>query len=409
MLFARKRLLLAAWAVAISAAALPGVIANAAVPSDTTVERFETIKHRDRPHHRPRARSSSPAEGTSSPAEQTPSPAEQTPSPTDQTTSPTDQTPSAADQNSSAAAQILGVPRSGLAWHSGAWVGGRFNTDAINGFGEWRGRPTDVVTTYAERSSYQAMTGETWSISVWKGFAGKLNYGLSPLPDSGEGSFESIAAGNQDDVWRKVAQNLTAHGRGDSIVRIGWESNLRDWRWQVTTSNAEKFKAAFRRIVNVMRVQAPGLRFEFGVNCGSGLAGSSDRLAPLTMVYPGDDVVDLIGCDIYDWWTTHATNDTMWTNVLRAPYGPGIQDVTEFARKHRKGASFAEWGLATPSNGNGGGDNPYYIEAMFQFFSNNKDVVAFECYFDEPAPYIANSLYGTGQNPEASAAYARLW
>jgi hypothetical protein len=255
------------------------------------------------------------------------------------------------------------------------------------------------------------MTDQTWSISTWDGFAGKLNYALPLLPSSGEGSFESIAAGDQDVIWRRVAENLVAHDRGDSIVRVGWESNIRDWRWHVTTSNAEKFKAAFRRIVNVMRTEAPGLGFEFGVNCGSGLAGSSDRLAPLTMVYPGDDVVDLIGCDIYDWWTTHATNDAMWSSkVLRAPYGPGIQDITEFARTHRKGASFAEWGLAAPTNGNGGGgDNPYYIEAMFHFFSNNKDVVAFECYFDEPGPNMANSLYGTGQNPEASATYAKLW
>ncbi len=175
----------------------------------------------------------------------------------------------------SAAERILGTPRSGLAWHSGAWVGGRFDTETINGFGKWRGRPTDVVTAYAENSSYAAMTGETWSIGTWKGFAGKLNYGLSPLPDSGEGSFESIAAGEQDAVWRKVAQNLKVHDRDDSIVRIGWESNLKDWRWHVTASNAEEFKAAFRRIVNVMRAEAPGLSFEFGVGCGSGLDGAS--------------------------------------------------------------------------------------------------------------------------------------
>ena len=78
-----------------------------------------------------------------------------------------------------------------------------------------------------------------------------------------QGSFESIAAGEQDAVWRKVAQNLKGHNREDSIVRIGWESNLKDWRWHVTASNAEKFKTAFRRIVTVMRVEAPELRFEF--------------------------------------------------------------------------------------------------------------------------------------------------
>jgi hypothetical protein len=366
MLFLRKRFLSAVCVLALSTAASQVVVASAAEPADSRLEMFDTM-------------------------------------------TPVDGAQADSGGSGSAAEQILGTPRSGLAWHSGAWVGGRFDTESINGFGKWRGRPADVVTAYAENSSYAAMTGETWSIGTWKGFAGKLNYGLSPLPDSGEGSFASIAAGEQDAVWRKVAQNLKAHDRDDSIVRIGWESNLKDWRWHVTASNAEEFKAAFRRIVTVMRAEAPRLSFEFGVGCGSGLNGASGRLAPLTVPYPGDDVVDIIGCDTYDWWSTHATNDATWPNVLRAPYGPGIQDVVDFARKHRKGASFGEWGLATPSNGNGGGDNPYYVEAMFHFFSKNKDVVAFECYFDEPAPYIANSLYGTGQNPAASATYAKLW
>jgi hypothetical protein len=309
----------------------------------------------------------------------------------------------------SAAKRILGVPRSGLGWHSGVWVGGRFDTDTIKAFGAWRGRPADMVTAYAPISSYRDMMQDTWSISVWDGFPGKLNFALPPLPKSGEGSFESIAAGEQDDVWRKVAQNLKAHDRDDSVVRIAWESNLEDWRWQVTSSNVKEFKAAYRRIAKTMRSEAPGLRFEFGIACGSSIDGSSHRLAALTQAYPGDDVVDLIGCDTYDWWNTHATNDSSWSNVLRPEHGPGIQDVADFAREHKKGASYAEWGLATPRNGNGGGDNPYYIKAMYRFFSNNSDVVAFECYFDEPDSYIANSLFGTNQNPRASAAYASLW
>ena len=368
MLSARKGLLAAA-VFAVSGAVFGGSVANAAEPAPVTQQTEEVFAGGS-------SNGSSSGSGTSS---------------------------------GSAAKRILGVPRSGLGWHSGAWVGGRFDTDTINDFGAWRGRPADIVTTYAEKSSYQAMMEETWSIDTWKGFAGKLNYGLPLLPDSGEGSLDSIAGGQQDHVWRKVAQNLKARDRGDSVVRIGWESNLKDWRWHVTADNADQFKAAFRRIVTVMRAEASGLSFEFGVGCGSGLSGASDRLAPLTLVYPGDDVVDLVGCDTYDWWSTHATNDATWSNVLKAPYGPGVQDVAEFARKHRKGASYGEWGLATPSNGDGGGDNPYYIRAMFHFFSTNKDVVAFECYFDEPAPYIANSLYGTDQNPAAKAVYAELW
>ena len=57
----------------------------------------------------------------------------------------------------------------------------------------------------------------------------------------------------------------------------------------------------------------------------------------------------------------------------------------------------------------GGGDNPYYIRAMYRFFIDNRDVVAFECYFDEPNSVMANSVYGTNQNPNASAVYAELW
>lgn len=315
----------------------------------------------------------------------------------------------ASGSRNTAAKRILGNSRSGLPWHSGAWVGGRFTPKHIAGFGSWRGRSADIVTTYSPQSSYKAMTNETWSITTWKGFPGRLNYGLAMLPDNGAGSLKSIGAGKQDKVWRQVAKNLRVNGRGNSVVRVGWELNLADWRWNVTTKNAAQYKKAYRRIVTTMRKEAPGLKFEFGIACGAGLRGSKDRLAPLTKVYPGSDVVDLVGCDTYDWWNTHATNSRNWSKVLTPSAGPGIQDVVNFARKHRKGASFAEWGLARKSNGGGGGDNPFYISAMHSFFSKNRDVVAFECYFDEPDSYIRNSLYGTNQNPNSRRVYAKLW
>lgn len=314
-----------------------------------------------------------------------------------------------AKADTTAAERLLGPTRSGLPWHSGVWTGGRFNAFTLAQFGQWRGRPADVATTYGSQRSYDDLKYYTWPITTWIGFSGRLNYSLPILPDSGEGSFSSIAAGQQDDVWRTVARNLRWAGRGDSIVRVGWEANLRDWRWQVTSDNADEFKAAFRRIVTVMRAESPELLFEFGIACGSPLAGSSERLAPLTDMYPGDDVVDLVGCDTYDWWTTQASNDASWSKVLTPRFGPGIQDVADFARDHDKGASYAEWGLARNSNGGGGGDNPFYIEAMYAFFVKNADVVAFECYFDEPADYIANSLFGTGQNPRAAAKYIELF
>ena len=306
-----------------------------------------------------------------------------------------------------AAARKLGPSRSGLPWLSGVWSGGRFTPSAIAAYGKWRGRPVDIVTAYSRRDSYRAIAAEAWSIQVWKGVPGRLSYALAILPNSGEGSLASIARGDQDWVWRAVANNLEAAGRGNSVVRIAWEANLSDWRWGATPATAPAFRAAFRRVARTMKETAPGLVIDFGIGCGPGLPGSKVRTAPLTMLYPGDDVVDVIHCDVYDWWTTRVRGSDP-TPLTRPRYGTGLADIASFARRHGKLMAVGEWGLAAPVNGGGGGDNPAFVEAIHRFLVANADVVAYECYFDEPARYLRSSL-NTGQNPKAAAAYRRYW
>ncbi len=319
------------------------------------------------------------------------------------------QTASTAVASGGAAEKLFGKPRSGLPWHSGVWVGGRFNNATLNAFGDFRGRPVDFVTAYAYSDSFDKLVGDSWPITNWAGFEGKLNLGLGLIPKSGEASFDSVAAGHHDEVWRQVAVNLKNAGRGDSMIRLSWEYNLENWKWYTTTSNVEQFKAAYRRVAKVMKTEAPELKFEFGLGCGRGLNGSNDRLSSLTLGYPGDDVVDLVGCDTYDEWGTTAHDLESWnTKVLRNSGGPGIQDVVDFARAHGKGASFGEWGLSKTSNVNGGGDNTFYVEQMYKFFQANKDVIAMESYFDEPGSNMMNSIQ-TGQMPNAANTYKNLW
>ena len=276
----------------------------------------------------------------------------------------------------------------------------------------WRGAPLDFVTTYSERTSWEAMTSgdNDWLIETYKDFPGKLNYGLALLPEDNRGQFAQVSSGQRDAVWRHIATSLKANGHGDAAVRLGWEFNIDKpgWAWVISADQAAQYKAAYRRVVQVMRSVAPQLKFEFGVNCGSNLDGSPGRLDALTKVYPGDDVVDLVGCDSYNWWAIKGSDEASFRQAMHPSNGVGIGDVVDFARKHGKGASFGEWGTAKPGNGNGGGDDAFYIRRMHQFFRDNADVVAFECYFDEPDDYIANSLI-KGQNPKAANVYRSLW
>lgn len=342
--------------------------------------------------------------------------ASNTPQPTTTTSGPTAPTPTAtptvptstptAPAGTGTAAQRLypgspaGRPLSGIRLPDQ-----QFNTELVK-WGQWRGRPADAVVTYGFQHGYDKMANDPWPVVEWNSFPGKLIYSLPVIPTDRSASLADVAAGKYDWAFKAVANQLQSNKRGDSVVRVGWEYNIGESPWWTTTQNVGDWKAAFRHVVGVMRPVAPGLKFEFGVNCGNGLNGSTDRLAPLTMGYPGDDVVDLVGCDSYDWWQTKGSTPEQFAYSMRPAGSPGIADVVDFARAHGKLASFGEWGLA-PRSSAGGGDDAYYIERMNQFFVENSDVVAIEAYFEDIHD-MGNSL-SMGQVPNAAAAYRRLF
>ncbi len=303
----------------------------------------------------------------------------------------------------------LGQSRSGLPWLSGVWPGG----DAITGaradaFGAWRGMPVDAATTYPASKTWQSIHDSTWHITTYDGFAGVLSYGLPMLPSEEGGDFASIIRGDHDWVYRKVAHDLVAYGRGHSIVRIGWEPNGDWFPWNATADNAEQYREAYRHIALIFRAEAPDVIIDFDLACGTKLRGQHDRMDSLNLLYPGDDVVDLVGCDTYDWYHTSAKSEKSWNNSLRPAKSVGIQDVAEFARARGKGFTVPEWGLASRSEG-GEGDNPYYIRQMRSFFEQNKDVLVLESYFNEPMTSIANSIWDPAQAPESAEEYRSLW
>ncbi|MDO5628395.1 MAG: glycosyl hydrolase [Mobilicoccus sp.] len=308
------------------------------------------------------------------------------------------------------ARKYLGTPRSGHAWHSGAWTGEYMSARNATRWGTWRGTPSDATPTFPERRTWKQMRESDWHIQTYQGFRGTLVYGLPLLPSTSKpAELKAVAAGSQDATFRRIARDLrTQYKGGPVVVRIGWEANG-DWMsFRTTYRTAGDYRAAFRRVAQVMKKEHPKLIIDFDINCGTPLPGQRHRLDSLTRLYPGDDVVDLIGCDTYDWDVLKATNDRQWRASLKPRNSVGIQDVADFARKRGKGLSFPEWGLTHAYDGNG--DNPFYIRKMYEFFVANNDVLVLENYFNVPDQHMKNSIWDVKmQNPKASAEYRRLF
>jgi hypothetical protein len=187
---------------------------------------------------------------------------------------------------------------------------------------------------------------------------------------------------------------------------MGVEANGYWFPWAVDVTTTDEYKAAFRHIEAVMKAQAPKLTFWVDLNCGTILTGSSDRLAPLTQMYPGDDVVDGISMDHYNAYKLQATNEGTWARAIAPSWAPGLADGVAFARAHHKGFALPEWALHGTQ---GPGDSPYFMQKMWDFFMANRDVLVYENYFNEPDPYIASGLFEASNNPQSAALYRKLW
>lgn len=172
------------------------------------------------------------------------------------------------------------------------------------------------------------------------------------------------------------------------------EMNIHNWDWAANPDNVEQYKEAFRRASVNLKRGGPKLRIVFNPNEGRG-----DTLPDATMAWPGDEYVDIVGIDAYDWhppydekgWEEHRTKNQGW------------DFWADFARQHGKKFAVPEWGVI-PGSEASGGDNPAYIDYVYAWMLKNADIMAFESYFDEPADYCKCAL---SLNPNAKAAYQK--
>jgi hypothetical protein len=220
------------------------------------------------------------------------------------------------------------------------------------------------VDFYAQ-STWEDFSGLSWVPGMWKKLNPARNVVWSvPLTVKGT-SLADVANGIHDTEFEAAARAIS-EAQPTAIIRLGWEMNIADSAWFAKGQEADYIKA-FRRVVEIFRQHSSGFKYDWCPGWGS-----QDSAADIA--YPGDDVVDYIGLDVYD-FKYDGSAEERWENFyLKAPFG--LQWHREFAARHGKRMSYPEWGVGNF------GDNPFFIQKMHEWFVENANNIAYAAYFD---------------------------
>jgi hypothetical protein len=269
--------------------------------------------------------------------------------------------------------------------HQAVFVG--FNEgERLTRFEADLGAPIDIVVTMADSRSPGDMNGSVFgqfvaadaylpdiSERVDVVVSVPLAFGPGGMARTADGreeigrNLDATAAGLHDDDFRLVAEYLIDAGYDDAIIRLGHEFDG-DWAPYSSRDNVDAYIDAFRHVHDVMTAESAAFRFDW------------TSMVPYFLeyglvAYPGDDVVDLIGLDVY-WRQPDPITDEAWSVI----YEPVLQAHADFATERGKQVSYPEWGRAFA-------DHPRFIDFMHRWFtglaSSGPGSLAYQAYFNE--------------------------
>ena len=300
-----------------------------------------------------------------------------------------------------AADPVTTIPRPALPPWSG-WVSGAAGSEAEDGsFAAWRGKPLGVVAVWCDTSA-EAQRDLT-AVDKYAGFDGEMDVAVGALV-RGE-TWEQAAAGAYVDRWTTAMRNLKAKrgGKGTTYVRIGHEYNGGWMAWGVNSKNLAAYKAGYRLYASIVRKEFPQAKLTWSPN------GGNHTDVSIEQQWPGDDVVDVIGPDMYDGYPS-VTTQAIWDRELvrwLAPGSPqGLAAWQQFASSKGKPLGLPEWGTQ-------GGDHPVFIKGMHDFIAQHAAAkgsqsvagkFVYDCYFNAETKFkILNGSY-----PQAGQMYTSL-
>lgn len=285
-----------------------------------------------------------------------------------------------------------------VTWVSGA--NGNYPAE-VNAWQKFTGRQVDLAIVFTDRSNWYNMTQAEWPVGVFTrdAFPGELSIAQPLFPP--DGNEATCAQGDYDGHWADFGRTLVKYGRGDAYIRLGWEFNG-DWFYWFAR-DAETWKTCFRNAVTAIRSTAPDVKIDWNMTHHRDTIPNGS--ASVWDLYPGDSYVDVVSIDAYDSYPASVTQE-LWNRQCDAM--SGLCTVIDFAAKHGKKFAVPEWGLVRSTGG--GGDNPFYIQKMFEAFAANAGNLAYEAYYNNAEENnVRSSLTAPVLNPDAAATYLKYF
>jgi hypothetical protein len=273
---------------------------------------------------------------------------------------------------------------------------------------KWLGKKIEWTVLMADRTSPTAMRGSVFGNMKALTKGGKkatnrivmtvpLGFGRGVTAKNPAGvkaisiNLGEVISGRWDADYRAIASRIKDSGYGDAVIRLGHEMNGPWYPWSTRNSaqNVSLYKDAFRHVRTIFDSESTGFRFEWNVISSAFVAHGPEA-------FPGGDVVDIIGMDIYNKASTGKNPvpyATKWKNKLY----PVLVAHREFARKHGRPVSYAEWA-------NGSVDEPGFINDMADWFENLPTVgggsLLYQSYFN-----VGQKAYKLDLYPKNKDAY----
>jgi beta-mannanase len=210
----------------------------------------------------------------------------------------------------------------------GAWVEGFWDNDTktlsaqkLRDFESQMGKKMALTNIYAEWEYLQdprlLATLSEISANGWTPIISSNPSFFDDCKEVEASLYEAIARGDCDEFLRSVGRNLASYQR-PVFLRFAWEMNLPQMYWSVTNvkSKPDDFVAAWKKFHTI--VEEAGARNVIWI---LSFNTSSASTTPYKDLYPGDEYVDWVAIDGYNWGDSHSWSK--WTNfngVFRNSY-----------------------------------------------------------------------------------------